>query len=68
MKQVSWLLISVWAPQCQVRRLPLDEAEQVDQPGNVAHIVDDVLEPPLLDDLLLVDGTDRVIGHQTGLV
>ena len=39
MKQVSWLLISVWAPQCHVRRLPWMKREQVDDQRHVTHVV-----------------------------
>ena len=48
--------------------LALDEAEDVRRHRNVTHVVDDVLEPPLLHDLALVDGADRVVGHEAGLV
>ncbi len=48
--------------------LALNKAEQGDEQGNMAHVMHDVLEPPLSDDLLLIDFADGVVGHQTGLV
>ena len=63
MRQVSWLLISVCAPQCHVRRLALDEAEQVDKQRDLTHVVDNVPKLVPLDDLLFSDGFDRVVGH-----
>ena len=46
----------------------LEEAEQVDEPGHVPHVVHDVLEPPPFNDLFFIDPAVRVIGHQAGLV
>ena len=46
----------------------LNEAEQIDYQRNMAHVMHNVLEPPLSDYLLLIDMADRVVGHQTRLV
>ena len=48
--------------------LALNKAEQADEPCNLTHVMDDVLKPPLLDDLPFIDGADRVVCHQTRLV
>ena len=43
----------------------LNEAEQINEPCNLAHVMHNVLEPPPSDDLLPIDLADRVVGHQT---
>ena len=46
--------------------LALDAAAQVDEKYDVAHVMDDVLEPPPLDDLSFIDGTGRALAYGTG--
>ncbi len=46
----------------------LNEPEQMHEPCDMAHVMYNVLEPPLLDDRLLIDPTDRVLGHQARFV
>ena len=48
--------------------LALDEAKDLDEKSNVTHVMHDVLKPPLLDDLVFVDPTDRIVGYQARLV
>src|SRR5262245_16651250 len=48
--------------------LALNEAEQRDCQRDMAHVVDNVLKPPTLDDLTVLDFTDGVVRHQTWLV
>ena len=46
----------------------LNEAEQINEQCNLAHVMHNVLEPPPSDNLLPIDLADRVVAHQTRLV
>src|SRR5262249_33968311 len=51
------------------RPLPsLNESEQIHHDRDMKHIVNDVLKPPRLDDLLAVDVVHRVVSHEARLV
>ena len=48
--------------------LSLNEAEQVGEQCNLTYVMDNVLKPLFLDNLSFIDGSDRVVGHQTRFV
>ena len=47
--------------------LPLNETEQKHQEGNMPDIVNNVLKPPLLDDLPLINLLVGIVSHKQGL-
>ena len=46
----------------------LNEAEQMYEEHNMAHVMHNVLEPPFLYNFLLINLADGVVGHQTRFV
>ena len=48
--------------------LALNEAEQMNEPCDMAYVMHNVLEPPPSDDLLPINLADRVVGDQTRFV